>query len=215
MKPWKQADEFTKLAAAATPLYWAAEKRGWELKAFTLILNKKLSDRLNDGDTTATQYIRDQLTRLIPAGVGADAEFCLEKAPEALADESSRRRWHIHGLITGPVGFAAQGHTSLRRALRSLRGEADTDLMFRTPGEEFELGMRSSAIRWCFYAFKNALTLELNPALAEPYDIPLGKQTHISSHLRREAQRWHDGALAGLIAPELMQDAPIGFYSPE
>ena len=34
---------------------------------------------------------------------------------------------------------------------------------------------------------KNALTLELSPALAEAYDVPPGKQTHISTHLRCEA----------------------------
>jgi hypothetical protein len=61
---------------------------------------------------------------------------------------------------------------------------------------------------------KNALTLDLNPALAEAYDVLPGKQTHISTHLRREAQRWYDGTLAGLTAPELIQDAPIGFYGP-
>ncbi|MDT4882376.1 hypothetical protein FQZ97_1183210 [compost metagenome] len=62
---------------------------------------------------------------------------------------------------------------------------------------------------------KNGLTLELNPALADAYDTPPGKQTHISTQLRREAQRWHDGTLAGLTAPELMQAALKGIYSPE
>ncbi|MCY1562097.1 hypothetical protein D9M68_994410 [compost metagenome] len=87
--------------------------------------------------------------------------------------------------------------------------------MFRTPGEKFDLEMSSSAIRWSFYAVKNGLTVELNPALAEAYDTPPGKQTHISAQLRREAHRWHDGVLAGLIAPELIEAGPQDLYSPE
>jgi len=215
LKPWRQADEYDKLAAAVTPLYWMANKKGWELKTFTLILNKKLSDRIDNGDATALEYIRDQLTRLIPESVGAGAEFLygIEKAPAALADSSSRRRWHLHGLITGPAGFAAQGHTPLRSALRSLKGEADADLMFQTPGEKFDLEMRSSAIRWGFYTVKNGLTLELNPALAGEYDTPPGKQTHISAQLRREARRWHDGTLAGMTAPALIEACPQGLYN--
>ncbi|GLZ88706.1 hypothetical protein Pres01_47570 [Metapseudomonas resinovorans] len=195
-----------------------ARRRAWELKTFTLVLNEKLNNRLDAGDASALEYLRNEMTRRIPAALGRGAEFLygIEKAPAVLSDSSSRRRWHIHGLIIGPEGFAAHGkNTPLRRALRSLKGDADADLMFRTPGEKFDLEMRSSAIRWSFYAVKNGLTVELNPALAEAYDIPPGKQTHISAQLRREAQRWHDGALAGLTAPELIEAGPQGLYSPE
>lgn len=87
--------------------------------------------------------------------------------------------------------------------------------MFQTPGEKLDLELRSSAIRWCFYAAKNALTLELNPALVEAYDTPPGKQTHISAQLRREAERWHNGTLAGLTAPELFKVDPQGLYRPQ
>lgn len=216
LKPWKETrDEFIKLAAAATPLYWMAKRRGWELKSFTLILNEKLSSRLDAGDASALEYLRDELTRRIPDALGTSAEFLygVEKAPVALSDESSRRRWHLHGLIIGPAGFAAAGkNTPLRRALRSIKGEADADLMFRAPGEKLDLDKRSSAIRWCFYASKNGLTLQLNPALAGAYEILPGKQTYISTQLRREAQRWHDGALAGLTAPALIQADRRGLY---
>lgn len=213
-KPWKRADEYTKLAEAATPLYWMAKKKGWELKTFTLILNKKLSDRIDSGDATALQYIRDQLTRLIPESVGAGAEFLygIEKAPAALADETSRRRWHLHGLIIGPAGFSATGKTPLRMALQAIKGEADSDLMFQTPGEQIERDPRHSAIRWSFYAVKNGLSVQINPALAGAYELPPGKQTFISAQLRREAERWYRGREAGLTLPQLIQDAPIGLY---
>lgn len=214
LKPWRDADEFTKLAAAATPLYQMAKSKGWELKTFTLILNKKLSDRIDNGDATALLYIRDQLTRLIPEAVGAGAEFLygIEKAPAALANESSRSRWHIHGSIIGPAGFASQGKTLLRKALQSLKGEADTDLMFQTPGAKIEQDPRHSAIRWCFYSVKNGLSAQINPALADGYDLPPGKQTFISAQLRREAKRWYRGRVAGLTFPELIQSAPEGIY---
>lgn len=145
LKPWRDADEFTKLAAAATPLYQMAKSRGWELKTFTLILNKKPSDRIDNGDATALLYVRDQLTRLIPVAVGAGAEFlyAIEKAPAALANESSRRRWHLHGLIIGPAGFSASGKTPLRKALRALKGKGDSDLMFKSPGEKLERDPKS------------------------------------------------------------------------
>ena len=216
LKPWKQEDEFTKLAAAATPLYWMAEKKGWELKTFTLILSKKLSDRLDDGDTTTLPYIRDQLTRLIPEAVGAGAEllYGVEKAPGALADESSRGRWHLHGLIIGPVGFSAQGKTPLRRALQAIKGEADADLMFQTPGAKIGRDTRSSAMGWCFYAVKNGLSVQFNPGLTGAYDLPRGKQTFISAQLRREAKRWYSGMMAGLTVPELIRAAPEGLYKP-
>ncbi|RNF93000.1 hypothetical protein EFK07_04805 [Pseudomonas putida] len=214
LKPWKQADEYTKLAAAATPLCWMAKKKGWELKTFTLILNKKLSDRIDSGDAAALQYIRDQLTRLIPESVGAGAEFLygIEKAPAALADETSRRRWHLHGLIIGPAGFSASGKTPLRMALQAIKGEADSDLMFQAPGEKLERDPRSSAMSWCFYAVKNGLSVQIKPELARAYDLPPGKQTFISAQLRREAKRWHTGRMAGLTTPEITQDAPEGLY---
>lgn len=214
LKPWRQADEYVKLAAAATPLYWMAEKKGWELKTFTLILSKKLSDRIDNGDEAALHYIRDQLTRLIPASVGAGAEFLygIEKAPAPLTDESSRRRWHLHGLIIGPAGFSATGKTPLRTALQAIKGEADSDLMFHTPGEKLERDPRSSAMGWCFYAAKNGLSVQINPALAGAYDLPPGKQTFISAQLRREAERWYRGRVAGLTFPELLQNAPAGLF---
>ncbi|WP_283189856.1 hypothetical protein [Pseudomonas sp. PMCC200344] len=215
LKRWRDVDEFTKLAAAATPLYWMADKKGWELKTFTLILSKKLNDRLDRADSTATQYIRDQLTRVIPEALGAGAEFLygLEKAPGALADGSSRRRWHLHGLIIGPAGFSASGKTPLRKALQPLKGEADSDLMLQTPGTKIEQDPRHSAIRWCFYAAKNGLSVQVDPALAGAYNLPAGKQTFISTQLRREAERWYRGRVAGLTFPQLIQDAPAGLYA--
>jgi len=216
LKSWKQADEFTKLMAAATPIYWMAKSRGWELKAFTLVLNQRLSDRLNDGDTTILPYVRDQLTRLIPEAVGVGAEFLfgVEKAPIALADKSSRRRWHLHALMIGPVGFSAPGKTPLRRALQPLKGEADADLMLQTPGKLVERDLRSSAMSWCVYAAKNGLSVQINPALAGAYDLPPGKQTFISAVLRREAQRFYSGMMAGRTAQQIMRDAPEGLYGP-
>lgn len=214
LTPWKQADVYTKLAAAATPLYWMAKKRGWELKTFTLIINKKLSARIDSGDVTALQYIRDQLTRLIPQSVGAGAEFLygIEKAPAALAHDSSRRRWHLHGLIIGPAGFSAKGKTPLRMALQSIKGEADSDLMFQSPGAKIEQDPRHSAIRWSLYAVKNGLSVQINPASACACELPAGKQTFISAQLRREAERWYRGREAGLTFPELIQSAPTGLY---
>jgi hypothetical protein len=214
LKPWRDVDESTKLVAAATPLYQIAKSKGWELKTFTLILNKKLSDRIDNGDATALVYIRDQLTRLVPEAVGAGAEFLygIEKAPAALANESSRRRWHLHGLIIGPAGFSASGKTPLRRALQAIKGEADSDLMFQKPGAKIERDPRSAAMCWCFYAVKNGLSVQINPALVGAYDSPPGKQTFISAQLRREAKRWYTGKMAGLTVPELIQDAPEGLY---
>lgn len=218
LKPWKKTkDEFIKLAAAAIPIFWMAKNRGWELKNFTLILNEKLSSRLDAGDASALQYIRDQMTRQVPDALGNGAEFLygIEKAPVALSDVSSRRRWHLHGLITGPAGFSKPGKNKpLRKALRSIKGEADTDLMFQTPGKKLDLDKRSSAIRWCFYAAKNGLTLQLNPALAAAYDVPPGKQTYISAQLRREAQRWYDGMQSGLTALMLIQADCRNLYCP-
>lgn len=216
LKPWRQADEYTKLAAAATPLYWMAEKKGWELKTFTLILSQELSNRIDGGDATALEYIRDQLTRLIPKALGAGAEFLygIEKAPAALADETSRRRWHLHGLIIGPAGFSATGKTPLRMALQAIKGEADSDLMLQAPGEQIERDPRHSAIRWSFYAVKNGLSVQIDPTLASAYDLPPGKQTFISARLKREAQRWHEGRIAGMPFHKLRQQAPAGLYQP-
>lgn len=216
--PWKKTkDEFIKLAAAAIPLHWMAKCRGWELKSFTLVLSESLSSRLDDGDASALEYLRDEMARRVPAALGSGAEFLygIEKAPVVFADKSSRRRWHLHGLMIGPAGFASPGkNTPLRRALRPIKGEADADLMFQSPGEKLDLDKRSSAIRWCFYAVKNGLTLQLNPALAGAYESPPGKQTYISTQLRREAHRWHDGALVGMTAPELIQADRRGIYEP-
>lgn len=204
---WKDTrDEFIKLASAATPLYWMAKDLGWELKAFTLVLTEELSRRFDDGDAKVIAYLRDEMVRRTKAVLGTGSEFLygVEKAPKVFSDSSSRRRWHLHGLIIGPTGFAAHGKCNpLRRALSPLKGEADADLMFQIPGKKIDSDQRSSAVRWCFYAAKNGLTLQLNPALAGAYDIPPGKQSYISTGLRREAQRWHDGALAGRTSQEL------------
>lgn len=214
LKAWKHTDEFTKLAAAAAPLHQMAKARSWELKTFTLILNKPLNDRLDNGDSTALEYIRDQMTRLIRRTVNPRAEFLygIEKAPQALADKSSRRRWHLHGLMIGPAGFSESGKTELRMKLRAIKGEADSDLMFKTPGEKIGADPQSSARQWCVYAVKNGLTVELNPLLASEYEMPAGKPTFISSNLRREAQRWHAGKLDGLTVPELIASAPSSIY---
>lgn len=216
LMPWKQVDEFTKLASAATPLYWMARSRNWELKTFTLILSKELNDRIDKGDKAALHYIRDQLTRLIPKALGAGAEFlyAIEKAPAALADETSRRRWHLHGLIIGPAGFSASGKTRLRMALRAIKGEADSDFMLRAPGAKIEQDPRHSAIRWSFYAVKNGLSVQIDPDLASAYDLPPGKQTFISARLKREAQRWHEGRIAGMNFQDLLHQAPSNLYHP-
>jgi hypothetical protein len=214
LKHWKHTDEFTKLAVAATPLYEMAKARSWELKTFTLILSKELSDRIDDGDSTAQVYVRDQMTRLIRETVDPKAEFlyAIEKAPSALADESSRRRWHLHGLMIGPAGFSKPGKTALRMKLRAIKGEADSDLMFRTPGAKIEANQRTSAMRWCVYAVKNGLSVEINPNLAGAYDLPPEKQTFISRQLRQEAKRWHQGRMSGLTFPELIAGAPEGLF---
>jgi len=214
LKLWKHTDEFTKLAAAAPPLYEMAKARSWELKTFTMILSKELNDRIDEGDSTSLEYVRDQMTRLIRKTVDPRAEFlyAIEKAPAALADESSRRRWHLHGLMMGPAGFSKPGKTALRMKLRAIKGEADSDLMFRTPGAKIEANQQASAMRWCVYAVKNGLSVEINPALAGAYDLPPGKQTFISSQLRREAERWHEGRMNGLTFPELIAWAPDGLF---
>lgn len=210
LKAWKHTNEFTKLAAAAAPLYAMAKARSWELKTFTLVLSKQLSDRLDNGDATALAYIRDQMTRQVRATVDTSSEFFygVEKAPEALADKSSRRRWHLHGVMIGPVGFAATGKTALRMKLQSIKGEADADLRFDTPGARIERDQKASVLGWCFYSVKNGLSVEMNPSLTHEYDLPPGKHTFISSQLRREAKRWHEAKLQDKLVPELIAGAP-------
>jgi hypothetical protein len=214
LKPWKHTDEFTKLAGAAAPLYWMAKTRGWELKTFTLILSKELSARIDGGDSSALEYVRDQMTRLIPETVDPRAEFlyAIEKAPTALTDESSRRRWHLHGLMIGPVGFSKPGKTALRMKLRAIKGEADSDLMFHTPGAKIEANQRASAMRWCVYAVKNGLSVKIDPNLAGDYDLPPGKQTFISSQFKREARRWHESKRQGKLVSEIIAGASEGLF---
>lgn len=214
LRPWKQADEFTKLAAAAGPLYWMAQHRGWELKTFTLVLNQQLHDRLDRGDPTALVYVRDQMTRLVRSTVSSSAEFLygVERAPAALSAPSSRRRWHLHGLMIGPPGFSASGKTPLRLKLRALKGDEDTDLMFRTPGKKIERSELSSAMSWCFYAVKNGLSLDRDPNLRSEYEAPPGKHSFLSPLLRREAKRWHDGMRSNATSLQLITGAPEGIY---
>jgi hypothetical protein len=214
LKPWRATDEFTKLAAAAAPLYCMAQARSWDIKTFTLILNKRLSDRIDGGDITALVYVRDQMTRLIQEAVDPRAEFLygIEKAPKALADPASRRRWHLHGLIVGPVGFAAPGKTALRRKLQAIKGEADADLRFDTPGATIERDQRPSVLGWCFYSVKNGLSVAINPFIVDGYDLPPGKHTFISSRLRREAKRWHEARQQGKLISELIAEAHESLY---
>ena len=216
LKPWKHTSKFTKLAVAATPLYRMALARSWELKTFTLILSKELSDRIDNGDRQALEYTRDQMTRVVRSTVDKRAEFlyAVEKAPAALADESSRRRWHLHGLMIGPEGFSKSGKTQLRLKLRTIKGEADSDFMFKSPGEKIGADPQASARTWCVYSVKNGLTVELDPLLAKEYELPAGKQTFISSALRQETERWHKGRMSGLTAPELIAGAPDRLFQP-
>ena len=216
LKPWKHTSKFTKLAVAATPLYRMALARSWELKTFTLILSKELSDRIDNGDRQALEYIRDQMTRIVRSTVDKRAEFlyAVEKAPAALADESSRRRWHLHGLMIGPEGFSKSGKTQLRLKLRTIKGEADSDFMFKSPGEKIGADPQASARTWCVYSVKNGLTVELDPLLAKEYELPTGKQTFISSALRQETERWHKGRMSGLTTLELIAGAPGRLFLP-
>lgn len=215
LKPWKLTDDLTKLSAAAAPLYFMARERSWELKTFTLILNAELSTRLDAGDSDALEYVKDEIARRIKKKI-PDTEFlyAFEKAPAKLSDPISRRRWHLHGLIIGPVGFSSPGrHTPIRKALASLKGEADSDLMFKSPGDK-HTSAQSGALKWSIYANKNALTVEFAPDTAPEYVLPPGKSTYISTELRREAKRWHDGTLKGKTARELMASSKKAMYSP-
>ena len=213
---WRTLHEFDKLAAAAEPLQRMAEARGWDLRTFTLVLNEALSDRIDRGDGSALEYIRDQMRRLISKAIGPGADFLygIEKAPVALSHPSSRRRWHLHGLMMGPAGFSAPGRTPLRKFLRPLKGEADADLIFKSPDRHADSDIRQSATKWCFYASKNGLSVHYDQSLAQEYDLPPGKQTFISARLKREAKRWHEGKLSGLKLFELVASAPAGLYEP-
>ena len=84
--------------------------------------------------------------------------------------------------------------------------------MFRTPGAKIEANQQASAMRWCVYAVKNGLSVQINPALAGAYDLPPGKQTFVSSQLRQEAKRWHEGRMSGLTFPELIAGAADGIF---
>lgn len=216
LKPWRDTSEFDKLATAAVSLYWIGEKEDWELKSFTLIFNEKLSSDMDDGTAEAFEYARDQITRAIKKALGSEAQFLygIEKAPATLAAEGSRRRWHVHGLIVARKGFSNPGKTPLRKALQGIKGEADTDLMFKTPGEKIERSARASAMSWSFYASKNGLSVQINPALSDSYNLPTGKQTFISAVLKREAKRWHEGKMKGLTERTLRETGPAGLYSP-
>lgn len=213
---WRALHEFDKLAAAAEPLERMATARDWDLRTFTLVLNEALSDRIDRGDESVPEYIRDQMTRLVSSAIGPGVEFLygLEKAPAALSQPLSRRRWHLHGLMIGPLGFSAPGMTPLRKNLRSLKGEADADLMFKSPGRDADSDKRQASTKWCLYASKNGLSVRYDPSLDEEYDLPNGKQTFISARLKREAKRWHEGKLDGLKLSELVATAPAGLYGP-
>lgn len=213
---WRALHEFDKLASAAEPLERMATSRGWDLRTFTLVLTEALSRRIDGDDESALEYIRDQMTRLVSKSIGPGVEFLygLEKAPAALSQPSSRRRWHLHGLMIGPAGFSAPGKTPLRKNLRSLKGEADADLMFKSPGRDVDSDIRQSATKWCFYASKNGLSVHYDASLSMEYDLPNGKQTFMSAQLKREAKRWHEGKLNGLRLSELVATAPMGLYGP-
>lgn len=213
---WRTLHEFDKLEAAAEPLQRMAEARGWDLRTFTLVLNEALSDRIDRGDGSALEYIRDQMRRLVSKAIGPGVDFLygIEKAPVALSHPSSRRRWHLHGLMMGPTGFSAPGRTPLRKSLRHLKGEADADLIFKSPGRYADSDVRQATGKWCIYAAKNGLSVHYDQSLAEEYDLPPGKQTFISARLKREAKRWHEGKLSGLRLSELLATAPAGLYEP-
>ncbi|MFV2950222.1 hypothetical protein, partial [Pseudomonas japonica] len=176
--------------------------------------HEKLSDRMDAGDPKAFEHVRDQITRSIKKAIGADAHFLygIEKAPAALAADGSRRRWHIHGLIVARAGFHEKGKTPLRKALQGIKGEGDNDLAFHTQNEGYERCARASAIGWSVYAVKNSFSVQLNPALADSYNLAPGRQTFISAALKREAKRWHEGKLKGLTELTLREHGPAGLY---
>lgn len=186
-RSWRDTDDNHKLMLAVAPLLDRAAELTYECKAFTLILNSKLSKRLDQGDQTAPEQIRDQMVRKVRDALGGDAWFLysLEKSPAVLSKDGSRRRWHLHGLIIGPTGFAAQGQTKLRRAFCRMKGEADSDLMFTTPGTDIGREGFASALGWAAYCAKNKLAMLADSRLNEFYDLPPGKATYLSSELLR------------------------------
>ena len=193
-KSWRETDENTKLMLAVDPFLNQSAALGYEVRTFTLILNEDLSKRLDDGDNKALEYIRDGIVRGARRALGSSALllYGIEKAPEGLARNDSRRRWHIHGLIAGPAGFDAQGATPLRAAWRSLKGEADSDLMFKATGMAPEGGTFQDALRWAVYMSKDSHSVQLDPSIADRYDLPPGKATYISAKLRKATQQHHE-----------------------
>ena len=186
---WDQLGEVDKLMLAAGPLVNKAAELGYECKPFTLILNKKLSKRLDDGDSAAPGYIRDQMGRQVSKELGPDAWFmyAIEKAPVELSNDNSRRRWHLHGLMIGPAGFSAQRIAPIRRALQSLKGEAASDLMFSEPREGFQ-----SVLRWAAYCAKNEMSVLEEPGLSGFYDLLPGKATFIHRQLLRQTRNHYE-----------------------
>lgn len=189
-RSWRDTDDNHKLMLAVAPILDRATELTYECKAFTLILNSKLSKRLDQGDQTAPGQIRDQMVRKVREALGTAGWFlyAIEKTPAALSRDDSRRRWHLHGLMIGPAGFSAQGKTKLRRALCRIKGEADSDLMFTTPGSDIEREGFASALGWAAYCAKNKLSVLADSKLKEFYDLPTGKATYISSELLRRTK---------------------------
>lgn len=199
-RAWRENNDNHKLMLAVAPLLDRAAELHYECKTFTLILNSKLNKRLDDGDRAALEHIRDQMVRKIRKVLGPDAWFlyAIEKTPTPLAKEGSRRRWHLHGFMIGPAGFSAQGETKLRQALRFIKGEADSDLMFSTPGKDVDREGFASALRWAVYCAKNRMSVLAAPQLKDFYDLPPGKSTFISSNLlKRTRDHYETTILAG------------------
>lgn len=193
-RPWRDTDDNHKLMLAVAPLLDRAAELNYVCKTFTLILNGRLSRRLDQGDQSAPEHIRDQMVRKVREALGVDAWFlyAIEKTPAALSDDGSRRRWHLHGFIIGPINFAAQGQTKLRRALRLIKGDADSDLMFSNPGSAIGREGFISALGWASYCAKNRLSVLDDPKLEDLYDLAPGKATYISSGLLRRTRAHYD-----------------------
>ncbi len=66
--------------------------------------------------------------------------------------------------------------------------EADSDLMFTTPGSDIEREGFASALGWAAYCAKNKLSVRADSRLNEFYDLPAGKATYISSELLRRTK---------------------------
>lgn len=201
--PWERLKDTDKLLLATGPILDHAAAQGYECKPFTLVLTEQLSKRLDEGDKTAPAYIRDQMVRQIKKVLGPDARFmyALEKAPARLSDESSRHRWHIHGVIAGPAGFSAQRNAPIRRALKSLKGEAKNDFMFSAPNAGYQ-----SALRWSVYCAKNEMTVTQEPSLKEQYDLLPGKATFISRQLLLQTREQYESTVLPYI--EDLHSAP-------